>query len=148
MIGVFDSETMSLKRFGKNVDFENDGSFDPGTETIRTDVPRGSKRKVKNGGDYTHYNGTEYEIIARTPFYLKERTTILNEIFADSEPEIQLIRLMGAFNSWPVLLALLDGYNYVHTEIILEKALTAAHITAADKFMIESKFPVGWASQT
>tara|TARA_Y100000310_G_scaffold341967_1_gene443119 strand:- start:2423 stop:2869 length:447 start_codon:yes stop_codon:yes gene_type:complete len=148
MIGVFDSETMSLRRFGKNIDFENDGSFDPGTETIRTDVPRGSKRKVKNGGDYTHYNGTAYVTVARTPFYLKERTTILNEIFADSEPEIQLTRLMEAFNNWPVLLALLDGYNYVHTEIILEKALTAEHITAADKFMIESKFPVGWASQT
>jgi len=148
MIGVFDSETMSLRRFGKNIDFENDGSFDPGTETIRTDVPRGSKRKVKNGGDYTHYNGTAYVTVARTPFYLKERTTILNEIFADSEPEIQLTRLMEALNNWPVLLALLDGYNYVHTEIILEKALTAEHITAADKFMIESKFPVGWASQT
>ena len=68
---------MNLKRFGKNIDFENDGSFDPGTETIRTDVPRGSKRKVKNGGDYTHYNGTEYEIRSRTPLYLKERNNIL-----------------------------------------------------------------------
>lgn len=42
--GVIETATGDLKRAGY-CDFENDGKFDAGTETYRTDVPRPSYRR-------------------------------------------------------------------------------------------------------
>jgi len=53
--GGFDKITGDLLRYGY-CDFETDGSFDPATEEIRTDVPEGAIAKGTEGeSQWTRY---------------------------------------------------------------------------------------------
>ena len=65
MNGVIETATGDLLRKGFS-DFENDGSFDSGTETYKTDVPDDAIVKVINGGDFTRWNGSAYVLIEVT----------------------------------------------------------------------------------
>lgn len=65
MNGVIETTTGDLLRAGVNVDFVNDGSFDAGTETIRTDVPMPPKRKGQRGVANKHrWNGSAWAEVA------------------------------------------------------------------------------------
>ncbi len=52
MNGVIETATGDLIRKGFT-DFENDGSFDSGTETYKTDITDGALVKKTNGGDFS-----------------------------------------------------------------------------------------------
>lgn len=65
MNGVIETATGDLLRFG-NSDFENDGSFDAGTETYRTDVPAGAKvRCAEDETNMTRWNGSAWVEVAQ-----------------------------------------------------------------------------------
>jgi len=145
MNGVIETATGDLLRMGY-CDFENDGSFDAGTQTYKTDIPEGSVRKKKNGGDYTNWNGSAYVTISRTPFVPKDRSTIMNEVLSSAETAIQLPRLLDALDKYPSVAIALDNFNYTLASARIQKALTAIDIEAVDKTLIECKFPTGWGS--
>lgn len=65
--GVYETATGNLLRWGFSVDFENDGSFDPGTETHTTNMPSYPKVVSDPIHDvYSRWNGSSWEEVAKT----------------------------------------------------------------------------------
>jgi len=62
MNGVIETSTGDLLRKGY-CDFENDGSFDSGSESYRTDVPEGAhvRRDTNESAQYDRWNGSTWE---------------------------------------------------------------------------------------
>lgn len=62
---VINTSTGDLLRFGYE-DFENDGSFDSGTESIRTDQPEPCYRKDKpdDNGKWHRWNGSTWGLVS------------------------------------------------------------------------------------
>jgi len=60
--GVIETSTGILLRKGFGVDFENDGSFDSGTETFVQDIPEGLvvKRRKKKLNDFSKFDGSNW----------------------------------------------------------------------------------------
>lgn len=65
--GVIETATGDLLRAGSS-DFENDGSFDAGTETYKTDVPVPAKIKFGDDANMHRWNGSAWvEVAAPVP---------------------------------------------------------------------------------
>ena len=65
--GVIETATGDLLRYGF-CDFENDGSFDPATETQRTDIPQiAVVRKAGAQGNFTRWDGSNYIQVPQPP---------------------------------------------------------------------------------
>ncbi len=63
--GVIETSSGDLLRAGRS-DFENDGSFDAGTETYKTDVPvPPTIRKAGASGNFDRWNGSVWVEIAQ-----------------------------------------------------------------------------------
>ena len=63
--GVIITSTGDLLRAGFS-DFQNDGTFDSGTESYRTDVPMGAKTKGNpDNADFHRWNGSAWVLITQ-----------------------------------------------------------------------------------
>lgn len=66
--GKIETASGHLIAAGVGVDFENDGAFDPATETVRTDVPFPAKVRYQIGETLMNrWSGTTWELIAQPP---------------------------------------------------------------------------------
>lgn len=64
--GVIETSSGNLLRYGKGVDFLNDGSFDSGTESIRNDVPALALRVFQSEASQNHnWNGSAWVLVSQ-----------------------------------------------------------------------------------
>ena len=64
--GVINTTTGNLLRSGSGVDFENDSSFNGGSETYKTDVP--FPNKIEGDSDetmVTHWTGSVWDEVSQ-----------------------------------------------------------------------------------
>ena len=96
MNGVIETSSGDLLRAG-NADFENDGAFDAGTETYRTDVP--DLPLIRGNPDSTNmhqWDGDSWEEVADPTVYLTSRFLRVN-----ADPEITPVdALEGTLIVW------------------------------------------------
>jgi hypothetical protein len=65
--GVIETATGDLLRAGY-CDFENDGSFDPDTETYRTDVPDAARVRGDDASTVMHrWTGSAWTLVDQPP---------------------------------------------------------------------------------
>jgi len=145
MNGVIETATGDLIRKGFS-DFENDGTFNSGTETYKTDIPDAALIKKVYGGDFTRWNGSNYVTISRTALVLKERGIICAEALIEAEQVTQKPRILDGLDNHSTIALCLDAFDYIGASSRLEKAVADGDLLTADRTLIESKFPTGWNS--
>lgn len=143
MNGVIETATGDLIRKGKT-DFENDGSFDPNTETFVADIPSTLMVKRYNKEEFHRWNGASWTLKSHTAVVRKSRDTILAEVFDSADPGDQLARLLNGLDNFPSVIPALDNHNYPIAYDRIDKSRIAGNITQADMDLVVSKFPEGW----
>lgn len=71
----------------------------------------------------------------------KFKTDIITEIIDSAEEEVQLPRILNAFDKYPTIIQALDICDYTLTMDRVQKALDASDIIQDDYNLIDSKVP-------
>jgi len=96
--GVIETSSGDLLRWGYDVDFVNDGSFKPATETQRTDIPDSPLiRKTPTSTGWHSWNGTAWVVVSN-PASDVPSFRILRRALVDQKVRS---KILGGTHEWP-----------------------------------------------